>query len=528
MWRQGLRFCAILLTLAALLGAEYWTKVELAHPLAAEIRNELVGVFQSVETQWMAVGWLALYLGGFIWLRYGGRPHTHPLQPEAVRIGCLLGLLVIALGIYAWGYGEERTPTEVPVLIGGMMLGQGAGCWQTWRQRQGDRLGIAPLVVGGLVLLLALAALWHADSGVALHYWGATRWHGIWNNPNKFGMLMAVGLVLAIGLALAGTTAWPARNRGKLKTVDGGTPVKMAANPASKKEKRSLVHRLMASWKTGLRNLKSSLSPWLQLGLPLTAGVPLAIGLVNSYSRGAWLGALTGLAYFGWQVLRSAEDPGGTCALPGARVGMWLRRNWKPLAVIACSLTVLGYWNFHHTGQPLVRRVFSVANPYDFSWQNRVTTWEGALQMMADRPWFGWGWKQVLAHYEAFYMPGKLTDGRALWSNDFFMLGLALGVPALACFMGYVMLSLGGGSRGESPVLLSRPSNPEPSASSFSLLVTTCRAGAVVLLVSFWFDGGPNGGLFKLATGATFWILLELGAGAGRAKPAEAALKNAS
>ena len=34
-----------------------------------------------------------------------------------------------------------------------------------------------------------------------------------------------------------------------------------------------------------------------------------------------------------------------------------------------------------------------------------------------------------------------------------------------------------------------------------------CRAGAIVLLVGFWFDGG----LFKLATGATFWILLELG-----------------
>jgi hypothetical protein len=29
----------------------------------------------------------------------------------------------------------------------------------------------------------------------------------------------------------------------------------------------------------------------------------------------------------------------------------------------------------------------------------------------------------------------------------------------------------------------------------------------VVLLVGFWFDGG----LFKLATGATFWVLLELG-----------------
>ena len=29
----------------------------------------------------------------------------------------------------------------------------------------------------------------------------------------------------------------------------------------------------------------------------------------------------------------------------------------------------------------------------------------------------------------------------------------------------------------------------------------------MVLLVGFWFDGG----LFKLATGAMFWVLLELG-----------------
>jgi hypothetical protein len=34
-----------------------------------------------------------------------------------------------------------------------------------------------------------------------------------------------------------------------------------------------------------------------------------------------------------------------------------------------------------------------------------------------------------------------------------------------------------------------------------------CHAGAIVLLIGFWFDGG----LFKLPTAATFWILLELG-----------------
>jgi hypothetical protein len=42
-----------------------------------------------------------------------------------------------------------------------------------------------------------------------------------------------------------------------------------------------------------------------------------------------------------------------------------------------------------------------------------------------------------------------------------------------------------------------------------------CRAGAVVLLVGFWFDGG----LFKLATAAPFWILLELGRNEQPRKP---------
>jgi hypothetical protein len=34
-----------------------------------------------------------------------------------------------------------------------------------------------------------------------------------------------------------------------------------------------------------------------------------------------------------------------------------------------------------------------------------------------------------------------------------------------------------------------------------------CRAGALVFVVAFWFDGG----LFTLATGSVFWVLLELG-----------------
>ena len=38
-------------------------------------------------------------------------------------------------------------------------------------------------------------------------------------------------------------------------------------------------------------------------------------------------------------------------------------------------------------------------------------------------------------------------------------------------------------------------------------LKSVCNAGAIVLIVGFWFDGG----LFKLPTASVFWILMELG-----------------
>ena len=129
------------------------------------------------------------------------------------------------------------------------------------------------------------------------------------------------------------------------------------------------------------------------------------------------------------------------------------------------------------------------------------------------------------------------------------MLGTQLGIPGLACFLAYVGLCFKGnvegkmkngerhltpalspsladsrrgeGEAGESvlrveampPVtchLSQLPSSvPRPSS-----LQAACRAGALAMLVAFWFDGG----LFHLPTAAVFWILLELGAYRGSAK----------
>jgi O-antigen ligase len=180
------------------------------------------------------------------------------------------------------------------------------------------------------------------------------------------------------------------------------------------------------------------------------------------------------------------------------------------LAVVAVSVAVLAFWSLRDSQWLVARRAVSVANANDFSWRNRVAAWEGALQMMAEKPWFGYGWNQPERVYDQFYRPSKVPEGAAIQLNDYFTLGTTLGIPALLCFVIYVSLSLRGSPK--SKVQSPKPEAQGPAATlAFSLqplaFQSACRAGAVVLLVGFWFDGG----LFKLAMAAPFWILLELG-----------------
>jgi O-antigen ligase len=117
--------------------------------------------------------------------------------------------------------------------------------------------------------------------------------------------------------------------------------------------------------------------------------------------------------------------------------------------------------------------------------------------MMRDHP-LGVGWNKAVDVYEKKYSPPENGAG-ALTMNSYLMLGTQLGLPGLICFVAYVGLALKVES-GKQKAEISSPITRRPS------LQAACRAGAVVLLVAFWFDGG----LFKLATASVFWILLEL------------------
>jgi len=165
------------------------------------------------------------------------------------------------------------------------------------------------------------------------------------------------------------------------------------------------------------------------------------------------------------------------------------------IAVILAALLVLAFWQFRRTEWHPARRMFSAVNAADFSWRNRVAAWTGAWQITATHPWGGAGWSRAEPWYENYYLAPKLENSAAIQMNDYLMLAASLGVPAWFCFAMYLWLTL-------------RPGRAAAAGLNDDFLSATCRAGAMVLLVGFWFDGG----LFKLPTAAAFWILLELGA----------------
>jgi O-antigen ligase len=267
-------------------------------------------------------------------------------------------------------------------------------------------------------------------------------------------------------------------------------------------------------------NIQRRISTWMRWAASaflLGAARVMGLGLVKSYSRGAWVGAAAGLAYLGYQAVRGnreireiyesrrGESLGSASARPWVRAVV---RNPVKILLVVVSLGVMAFWSFRGTERVVARRALSVVNANDFSWRKRVAAWEGALQMMADRPWFGFGWNKPGPAYDLYYRAAGADEEGAFQMNDFLVLGTTIGLPALVCFAVYLGLAL---QHLRFANYHERPQVSGPRTLDIGRWTlgsrAICRAGAVVLLVGFWFDSG----LFKRATGATFWVLLELG-----------------
>ena len=425
------------------------------------------------------------------------------------------------------------------------------------------------VILSIFVILLAFAALWHPERGMEFQYRGQQRWTGPWDNPNTYGILMGVGTILAVGLLV---------ERCRLQ-VAGWRNAERGARATPVPEPSTF----------NLQPSTSRAAHWLTLTFYFCAAALCAYGLLKSYSRGAWIGTAISLVFLAWRFFnheihqthekrtqrklstlnaqRSSRgskvesrepdavgsdtpcapspinhplstintpatfnlQPSTTSRLSCHSCISWLKMNLASVVLLLVSLVVISFWQFRHTESPLARRVFSVGNPNDFSWRNRVAAWQGAGRMMMDKPFVGFGWGKAEEIYGKEYRPARLEESAAIQLNDYLMIGISAGVPALACLIAYLWLVLRRGTSGTTPhpsplperggegvetlnaQISSRGSKvegrePDRLSTINFQLSTTAAAGAAVLLIGFWFDGG----LFKLPTCVVFWVLIEL------------------
>lgn len=363
------------------------------------------------------------------------------------QFGWILALFLGGAIIYAKNY--SASPLAL-TFVAGMAIGQGFA----FRTRKTSYSKFA--LLAWLVILLALASVVTVDSITWYQYRGAARHSGPWNNPNIYGLLMGTGAVLAAGNAVS-------------------------------------------SFKFQVPGVKTAVWPLVKTVFFAGAAGLMAFGLLRSYSRGAWVATGCAGLYLASQFSSSRF-----------RVSSRVRHFAVGSAVVIASVALLAYWQFHHSERPLVRRALSVGNVNDFSWRNRVSAWEGTLEMMAEHPLTGLGWNRPESEYDHYYRRMNVPEAAAIQMNDYFMLGSTLGVPALVCLGMYLWQCFVRKPAGSNEVASgSEPpaSNPVAVAPDLDWLRATCRAGAILLAIGFWFDGG----LFKIATAAPFWILLELG-----------------
>jgi Tol biopolymer transport system component/dienelactone hydrolase len=497
-WRCVLATVVTGLVLAVVFGSQYVRQVSIDPGPFREWAIAVLSLTDSAEDQWLTAICVGVYFVALMLLfwRLAGRPEVaraadseigdtagwetciatsrsservSGLTSAATKVLARLRLTVhgpevllivfvgFAVAAYASDYQRAYYFSDFLTLFAGVTFGRAVLVMRWWRNDPKSAGSVHALILPWLVLLLALAAVFHPDMGRTFRYREELRWMGPYFNPNTFGLLMGMGMVLAAGQLL-----------GAVANLEP-------------------------------RTLRPRLWHWLKLVLLATAAVVCGIGLVRSYSRGAWMGSLFGLGYLAWAGSRCSKF-----RVQRSSCVSWFKSHGRPVIpaaiLLVSSLLVLAFWNFRHTEQRMVRRAFSVGNVNDFSWRNRVTTAIGAWQMMTDKPVRGFGWNRVENSYTDFYRPPKLSESFAITLNDYSVLGVTLGLPALLCMLGYVAWRFGSGHRAYF-------SGPE-AISSADCQMAVCRAGFLVLALGFAVEKG----IFYIALGAPFWMLLELGA----------------
>lgn len=200
------------LLLIVCLGSEYLHRTALPWQFLNQAQAEVFATFQAADLQWLLAFCISVYFVGFIWLLRTLNPAPHSWR----NVSAILILLLYGFGslAYASQYQQASKSTDTLLLCFGLTLLFGFRFWRAVEAKRSLPFNLAAVALTYMLILLSIAAVWQPESVQSFQYRGQTRWSGLWGNPNTFGMLMGVGLVLAIGSILSLVTRRALRNVG--------------------------------------------------------------------------------------------------------------------------------------------------------------------------------------------------------------------------------------------------------------------------------------------------------------------------
>ncbi|HKI70136.1 MAG TPA: O-antigen ligase family protein, partial [Verrucomicrobiae bacterium] len=339
----------------------------------------------------------------------------------------LIGLIIVAVVTYFLASGQSWPGMDVILLLFDVVVGKSAFVLlrrdegesnSKIRSQAAEGRDVLPIrnsefvIVSfliGLVLLLAFSSWWHLD--MSNNFYHGPRWMGLWDNPNLYGTLMSAGVVLAVGL-LAAKQRIESR---KQKTEVGG-------------QKSQGGWNLLWSMCSCAATRKSAIGNWQSAMLFVAAGM-MAVGLLCSYSRGAWLGTAIGLLYLARQMKSRKQKLESRNLIGSGKVFLF--------SIFCFLLLIFGVWFFWNTPRtaPWYWQRLDLSRG---SVQHRLAAWKAGLEIMRDHP-FGVGWNRAVDTYARDYSPPE-GGALAITTNDYLMLGTQLGWPGLLCFVTYVGL----------------------------------------------------------------------------------------
>jgi len=193
------------------------------------------------------------------------------------------------------------------------------------------------------------------------------------------------------------------------------------------------------------------------------------LGLLLSFTRGAWLGAVCGL--FAAVVLAPV-------------VGRRIRLAPLALPAIAVSLATVWLWTYDGPAGVFFRyKIQNLVNPQSETASYRLVSYALAWTQVIQKPVFGWG----TFTYAALLAQGgdvkELGVEHALWISNYVLLILHdTGIVGLAVFTALIVAVLRVGLRAARSLLATRPGS--------AVTVVSLMASVIGLLVSFLVGSG--------------------------------------